>query len=453
MSEIKTFAQAIEYLNAYIPEGKVFKFPGNHGLLRTKYLLKLLGEPQHKLKVIHVAGTSGKGSTCYLISQLIGGLGKSVGLSLSPHLLDIRERFMVNNKLISKSAFCEYLSEISSVVESLESTKYGRPTYFELTAVLAFYIFAKLKLDYAVMETGLGGKLDATNVVESADKLAIITRIGHDHTKILGKTLSLIAAQKAGIIQPGNTVFTIEQNRRALEVIKEVAKTKNSQMCIVGKINSQNISLIPHPKFDFVYEDYFVRGISLGMSGSFQVENCTLALSVVAVLAKRDKFIFDSIKIKSVLKNVQFLGRKQIIQTKGSEVVIDGAHNPQKMAAFTKSLKKYYPGQKFTFMIAFKRGKDYLDILQYLVPIADKIIVTSFFNQTKQQRMAVIAEDTVVIEHVLKQLNFGNYEVCEDNTAALARLLELTGFKVITGSLYLLSDVYPILMPISNDKS
>lgn len=447
MSEIKTFSQAIEYLNSYIPEGKEFKFPGNHGLLRTKYLLKLLGEPQHKVKIIHVAGTSGKGSTCYLISQLIGGLGQSVGLSLSPHLLDIRERFMVNNKLISKSDFCKYLSEICTAVESMESTKFGRPTYFELTAVLAYYIFAKLKLDCAVMETGLGGMYDATNVVESVDKLAVITRIGHDHTMILGKTLSLIAAQKAGIIQDRNIVITIDQNRRALDVIREAAKAKKAQIHVVGKSNSQNITLTPRPKFDFVFDDCFVRDISLGMSGSFQVENCTLALSGVAAIAKRDGFIFDNLKIKTVLANVQFLGRMQVIQTKGSEVVIDGAHNPQKMAAFTKSLKQYYPGQKFSFLIAFKRGKDYLDILRYVVPLAKQIIVTSFFNQTKEQGMAVIAEDTEVITRTLKQLNFSNYEVCEDNRVAFDKQLVASGLKVVTGSLYLLSDVYPILVP------
>lgn len=446
MNKIKTFNQAIEYLNTYIPEGKEFKFPGNHGLSRTKYLLKLLGEPQHKVKIIHVAGTSGKGSTCYLISQLIGGLGKSVGLGLSPHLLDIRERFMVNNKLISKSAFCMYLSEISTAVESMGNTTLGRPTYFELTAVLAFYIFAKLKLEYAVIETGLGGLYDATNVVESVDKLAVITRIGHDHTKILGKTLSLIAAQKAGIIHTGNALFTIDQNRRALDVIREIAKVKKAQIYVVGKKNSRNITLTLRPKFDFIYEDCFVNDISLGMSGSFQVENCSLALCVVAALAKRDGLIFDNLKIKNVLENAKFLGRMQVIQTKGGEVVIDGAHNPQKMAALTKSLKKYYPGQKFTFMIAFKRGKDYLDILRYVVPIAQHIIVTSFFNQTKEQGMAVIAEDTAVIEHTLKQLNFGNYEVCESNEVAIDRLLATPGIKVVTGSLYLLSDVYHILI-------
>lgn len=446
MNKINTFNQAINYLYTFIPELTEFKYPGNNGVLRAKYLLKLLGDPQHKVKVIHVAGTSGKGSTCFFMSQIIAGLGQSVGLSLSPHLLDIRERFMVNNKLISKTAFCEYLNEMTSAIESLERSKYGRPTYFELTTALAYYIFAKLRLDYAVMETGLGGMYDATNVVESENKLAVITRIGHDHTKILGKTLSLIATQKAGIIQPGNTVIALDQNARALDKIRDSSKDRMAQLYVVGSNNSQNVTLAPHPKFDFNYNGTIIQNIRLKMVGTFQIENCLIALCAVSTLSKRDGFYFDAHQIKRVLSTTLFRGRMQLIKTKGIEVVIDGAHNPQKMSALIQSLKMYYPGKKFVLMIAFKRGKDYLDILRYVVPIADSVIVTTFFNQTKDQGMSVIAENTEVIVKTLKQLNYSNYEVYLDNRVAITKLLSLSGIKVVTGSLYLLSDIYQSLV-------
>lgn len=444
MKTIKSYNQALNYLYQYIPQGNEYKFPGNFGLERTKYLLRQLGDPQNKIRVIHVAGTSGKGSTSFFISEIINSLGRSVGLSLSPHLLDIRERFQVNNKLISKVKFCEYLNEIKQVIENIQKTKFGTPTYFEITVALAYYIFAKLNLDYAVMETGLGGLYDGTNVVDRSDKLSIITQIGHDHTKILGKTLDKIAYQKAGIIQPGNTVLTVNQNHKALDVIKSEASIKKAKIFVIDKSNSKNVILIPKPKFDFEFLGTSIKDVSLNMLGSFQIQNCSLALSASIFLSERDGYCFNTEKVKKALASALFKGRMQRMEIKDHKIVIDGAHNPQKMSMFIRNLIQYYPNEKFTFLIAFKRGKDYKDILKYLIPFANKIIVTSFFNQAKSQGMVTLAEDVKVIAQTLKKLNFRNFVVYEDNRKALAKLLaNKQTVKVITGSLYLLSDVYP----------
>jgi dihydrofolate synthase/folylpolyglutamate synthase len=370
-----------------------------------------------------------------------------VGLSVSPHILDIRERFQINNELISDKEFYKYLNEIIPAVEEISKTDAGTPTYFEILIALAYYLFYKKGLDYAVMETGLGGTFDGTNVVSRADKIAIITAIGHDHTAILGKTLNKIAAQKAGIIQPKNDVVTITQHPRAMKVIKDVSSKQKSKLFIINDENIKNMSLIPNPKFDFDFQKISINNVELSMLGSFQVQNCSLALAATILLSKRDKFIFNVDKVRKDLKTAKFIGRMQKLSIGGQTLVIDGAHNPQKMAMFTKNLALYFPNQKFDFMVALKRGKDYKNILRYITPIAKKIVITSFFDQTKIQGMVTLAEDTNVISNVLDNLNFKNYIVCKDSKEALKVLFEdKSSVKIITGSLYLISQIYPNLI-------
>ncbi|HEX7542763.1 MAG TPA: bifunctional folylpolyglutamate synthase/dihydrofolate synthase, partial [Patescibacteria group bacterium] len=171
MTKIKNFHQAEKYLNLHIPKGFEQTFSGELGLKRAKYFLHLLGDPQEKLKIIHVAGTSGKGSTCYLISSLLAGQGFKVGLHQSPHLTDVAERFQINNQIISKEEFIFYLNKIIPTINIVGKTFHGLPTYFEILVGLAYLIFYEKKVDYAVMETGLGGWYDGTNIVSRSDKL------------------------------------------------------------------------------------------------------------------------------------------------------------------------------------------------------------------------------------------------------------------------------------------
>lgn len=444
--QINTPAQAMRYMSQYIPKDRNFKFPGELGLDRTAYLLKLLDEPQNKLKVIHVAGTSGKGSTSFLTSVILRSLGFKVGLCVSPILLDTRERFQINNKLISESDYYRYLSEIIPHIEKLSQTSYGAPTYYEILVALTYYILAKERVDYAVIETGLGGLLDGTNVVTREDKVAVITQIGHDHTAILGNTLAKIAYQKAGIIHRGNSVFTYDQHPNILRVIKHSAKDKGATLSIIGKSNVTNISLLPTPKFDFAYQDVDLSGIELNMLGSFQVQNCSLALAVAIHLSQRDGFNFDQVKVKLALKKAVFLGRMQQVKIGGRSIILDGAHNPQKMRMLVKNLKSYFPDQKFVFMVALKRGKSYKEILHLIVPISSKILLTTFNDQTRSQGTSARAEDTQTLAKIFGSLNFKKYILYGSSHVALENLLEeKESISVITGSLYLLSDIYPTI--------
>src|SRR3989338_5459008 len=238
LMKIKNFREAEQFLALHIPNNSQQRFPGELGLKRAKYFIYLLGDPQEKLNIIHVAGTSGKGSTCYLISSLLKFHGFKVGLHQSPHLTDVRERFQMNNKIISEEEFIFYLNKIIPIINMVGKTFHGSLTYFEILVGLAYFIFSEKKVDYVVMETGLGGKFDATNIVERSDKLAVLTKIGLDHVAILGKTIQEIAYQKAMIINDKSQAISIYQDPRAVKVIKKVVKDKQAKIIFVSPLSS-----------------------------------------------------------------------------------------------------------------------------------------------------------------------------------------------------------------------
>lgn len=440
--KISTYQEAIDYLYKYIPYGMQFKFPGDHGLKRTEYLLEQLGSPQNKLKVIHIAGTSGKGSTAFLLSLILRNAGFDVGLHISPHLIDLRERFQINNQLISDLKFCEYLSEITGAVEKTSRSKYGLPTYFEVVVALAYYIFYKEKVDYAVVEAGLGGLLDGTNVVDRPDKLAVITRIGFDHMEILGNTLTEIATQKAGIIQNKNVLITLRQSAAVNKVFEKAVAMHKGHLYV---IKPSDIKVHPGLPLTFTYKflSTTFEEVQLHMVAEYQVENSCLAIAAVMFLSQRDKFPLEQRTIKKTLARAIFPGRMQIFKMKNKSIIIDGAHNPQKMAAFTKSLSNLFPDKKFTVLLAMKKGKDYRAILKYIVPLADEIVITTFFS--KNQGLNLLSESPEVLKQKLEQLKFKNYEVIPDTKEALKYTFMSKEDVVVTGSLYLLSEIYPLL--------
>ncbi|MEK7597809.1 MAG: Mur ligase family protein [Patescibacteria group bacterium] len=442
---IRTFQQAEQFLALHIPKTSVQTFPGELGLKRAKYFLHLLGDPQEKIKVIHVAGTSGKGSTCYLISSLLESQGFKVGLHQSPHLINVTERFQIGNVNIAKKEFVYYLNKIIPIIDRTDgacsvSTKL---TYFEILVGLAFYIFAKKGVDYAVMETGLGGKYDGTNVVSRSDKLAVLTKIGLDHTNILGKTIEEIAFQKAMIINEKSQMISIYQDIEAEKVIREVAEKKKAKIAFVGR------DVINH---------VFTK--NMGLAGEYQKENASLALEVVNFLSKRDGFIIDQNKIKKVFEKAKFPGRFDIRKiplaqaSKSKTIIFDGAHNPQKMEAFINSLIKKYPNKKFNFLLAFKKGKDYQKMLKIIIlkTAVHKIIITSFL--TDNQDMINVSEEPEEIGEELKQIQSDEIRfnqikletiIIPDLKKAWETILKEKELIVVTGSLYLVGEIYRLI--------
>lgn len=442
--KITTLPQFEAFLKTRIPSREAL-FMGSIGLDRSKHFLKLLGNPQNKIKVIHIAGTSGKGSTACLTSHILQSQGLSVGLSISPHIFDIRERMQINNKLPDKKLILKYFNEILPAIKKMEKSKYGSPTFFEINVGLAFHMFAKEKLDYAVMETGLGGLLDATNTVTSKNKIAILTKIGLDHTEILGKTVSKITADKSAIIQKQNMAISISQTGSARNIIQKRCEEKNAKLFFVSKKNHKVISSTPiETVFDFNFNGLDLKNINLGLIGQHQAENCSLALACLATIAQRDKFSIDEKLLRSMLRNIKIPGRMEIRKIKGQTLVIDGAHNPQKMQTFVRNLSVIYPKQKFIFIVAFKKSKEYKKILKEILPVADKILLTSFSTSGMDNHWSSV--DNNLIAEFLRSQNFKNFKIIDNNhSIILENIRESKKPVVITGSLYLIGSMYKFL--------
>jgi dihydrofolate synthase/folylpolyglutamate synthase len=445
---ITSFTQAISYLRRAVPNSKN-RFPGNLGLTRQAEILRLLGDPQNKIKIIHIAGTSGKGSTAFYLSSLLASHGFQVGLTLSPHLLDIRERFQINNQFISKKEFVFYLNQIIPVIEKIKTTNLGKPTFFEILIALAFYIFYQKKVDYSVVETGLGGLMDGTNTITAANQIAVFTKFGLDHTQVLGSNITSIATQKSGIIHDSNTVFSINQIPSAKLVLNQAAQKHHTTVTYIHpQVNFKNIT----PKklfltYDFHFQDLIIPQLKINTIGLYQVENSALALSVFKFISLRDCFDLNISAIRSTFSQLKFYGRVDIRQIKNQLLILDGAHNPQKMTALIKSLKFFFPDQKFTFVLAFKQRRDFAKMIKLIIPLAENIIITSF--TVTSQDMVQLSQSHLSLIKVFHLLNFSKFETISDQSMALQTALQTAlqsqNNVVVTGSLYLLGEIYPIL--------
>ena len=433
-----------DYLQELVPKTTQLQFTGEKGILRTREFLKLLGSPQNTLKVIHVAGTSGKGSTSFMISHLLASQGFAVGLHLSPHLLDIRERTEINNTLIEEKKYVRYFEEVYPAIEKMKNSAFGAITYFEALIGFTFYVFAQEKVNYAVVETGLGGEFDGTNVVDRADKLSVITKIGFDHMNVLGTTLQKIAHQKAMICANGGELITIQQSPSAYHEIKKVVQQKNAHLFSVEKNSVKNVRLSQkNTNFSFNWEGIVFKNITLGLLGDHQVQNASLALATLCHLSKRDGFTLKLDAITPTLKNLRFKGRFDILSHKNNQIILDGAHNVQKMRALLKTIKKLFPDEKFTFVLAFKKGKEYKKMIQMIIPYAEKIIITHIFSDSQDlQHLSVLPE--MILEEI-KKLGFSNVEVKKNIEDIVKTIQTNNSSSVVSGSLYLLGDVYKAL--------
>jgi len=345
--KIENMHQAWQFLYQYVPKDFSQKFPGDFGWRRARYFLELLGNPQNKLKIIHIAGTSGKGSTAYLTSVLLKSQGFKVGLHTSPHLIDVRERCQIGNQMISKKDFCRVLTAMIPLIKKMEKSEFKGVSYFEILVGLALTFFVEKKVNYAVIETGIGGLYDATNTVERNDKISIITEIGFDHMEVLGNTLAEIAFQKAMIIQPKSLVVSQEQKLEAKKTIKTVVEKQKAKIFFVSPKNIQETE--QGISFNFQFMDRKINDIKLNLNGGFQAKNASAALAAILLLGQRDGFEFREEMARKAFLELSFPGRMEIFKLKNKIVVVDGAHNPPKMEAFTKGLKKTFPAKKFKF--------------------------------------------------------------------------------------------------------
>lgn len=379
----KTYNDAVRLLTS---QGKFYI---NLGLERIEAVLDLLGNPQDRLKCIHVAGTNGKGSVCAIIAEILKEAGMNVGLYTSPHIFDYTERIKINNIDISKNDFANYVFEICDIADKNNI----HLTEFEILTAVMFKYFADKKVDVVVLETGLGGRFDATNVIKK-NLCSIITHIDLDHTERLGDTKSKIAFEKAGIIKPGCPVFTSE----GYIEIRERANELDSMMIMVAPFeNPENLSL----------------------KGTCQQENLSLALAAVRHLYPQ---ISESL-IQNAISNVKHPCR---FQKCGDNIIIDASHNPNGAAALRESLDFYYPDRMRCFVFGCLKNKDYKKMMEILFSKGDEIRFYHFNNQNSCS-VEELQEVCKYPSHVFKSLS----DLPKD------RLI------IICGSFYMLNEIVP----------
>jgi dihydrofolate synthase / folylpolyglutamate synthase len=419
----------------------------------TRFFDKL-DNPQKKIKVIHVAGTSGKGSTCNFISHILSSQGYRVGMTVSPHLQKYNERIQINNVQISDQKLVHYFNEIHPILIDTEFQYKEKISSFEILTALTYWVFWKEGIDYAVMEVGLGGLLDATNV-ENSSKICVLNSIGLDHTRLLGNTLELIAEQKAGIIQVGNLAVALSQSQSVNKVFQNAADSKNVELEFIFpgmdfeppkfKSKNNNSTLT----FDYINSELENYNIELKQIGDYQASNCALALRTVEIIADRDDWEMDWQKNTNELKITTFEGRFQFYDLPNKNLlIIDGAHNPQKMNGFISSVSRYFPETKFNLILGFKNGKDVESMIVETLKHKNNIktmILTEFNsanNKNEQDIMSVKVDDLITI---LQLHGFVDFIVEKDLPKLIARIQKSRDNFIITGSLYLAGEMLNIL--------
>ncbi|HEV2072471.1 MAG TPA: folylpolyglutamate synthase/dihydrofolate synthase family protein [Thermomicrobiales bacterium] len=341
------------------------------GLARTSAVLDLLGHPQERIQLVHVAGSKGKGSTSVLLDAILRAAGMRSGRFTSPHLHSYRERFIVDDELITEGAFASLTEQVMEAVRKAESTTpdLGRITAWELSTAMALTWFAERMCDVAVIEVGLGGTLDATNVIDPV--VSAITRLDFEHTAILGETLPEIASNKAGIIKPGRPSVTVEQPDAALSVIQERARHVGSPLLVQNR-------------------DWFVEGdedkfavtgpwgsdekLQTSLVGPHQVENAALAVAAIKMAFSDDSAV-DYLAIRAGLRSAHHPGRFERVVREDRTIIIDGAHTPIAADALSAALTRHVSTEPVTFVIGMLQDKRPDPFLKPLIPRADRWIV------------------------------------------------------------------------------
>jgi len=416
-----TYSEAIQFLYGLRLFGAKF------GLDNTIKLAALAGNPQDKLRFIHVAGTNGKGSTCAMLEAIYRAAGLRVGLFTSPHLVSFRERIQVNRQLVPESDVVRLLENLQPSFQQFAADHH--PTFFEVVTVMALSYFAEQKCDLVVWETGLGGRLDATNIVTPL--ASVITNIALDHQQWLGDTLEKIALEKAGIIKPGVPVITATDAPEALAVIERVAANVNSPL-------TRSVALS--------------RAAATSLPGDHQRINAALASATVEVLQKQIPVVEE--KIRAGLAKVDWPGRLQLVGRKnGRAVLLDGAHNVAGATVLVDALKRIRAHRelgdplspsdgarvtaKITLILGIFQDKDWQHICDVLAPLAETILTVPVSSDRSADPAALAAE--------CRRANPGAKLVtCSSLGEALEKTSE-DGFTVVTGSLYLVGEALELL--------
>lgn len=414
--QLQTFWQVEEYLamRTATPSHK-----GEARLQYVKEVLGRLGSPQDAVPVIHVAGTSGKGSTVYYMAAFLAASGYQVGSIVSPHVNSVAERSQINGALLAEADYCRYFNAFVQVVGELDVEL----TYVEFLVIFSFWLFAQQQVDYVVVEVGVGGRVDVTNVLGRPDKVAVITDIGLDHIGLLGDTVVQIAGEKAGIITPGSSVLMHQQDPEIVEVIAKAAVAQGATLQVIDRA-------VPSE-------------LSFGSLPSYQVRNSTLALAAVQRRLSIDHRPAPTSVAVSRALHCSIPGRFEQFEIDGVPTLFDAAHNPQKIRAFTEAYHNAYPGTPCIVVVAFSAHKTdtVKESLQILRSISDKMMVTEFTVEGTQRASL----DAPLLTSVADEVGFEVIGQQSSPRTALTEAIEWArqhqAMVVVTGSFYLISQL------------
>lgn len=427
-----TYDEAMNYISS------VGKFGSNYGLERTFRILELLGNPHEKLKMIHVAGTNGKGSTTAMITKVLRGYGYKVGMYTSPYLEEFEERIQINGENIEKDKLVKLLERVKTAIKKVIEEGFEHPTEFEIITALMFLHFYNEKVDYAVIEVGLGGRLDSTNVI--IPKVSVITSISLDHVNILGDNLKDIAGEKAGIIKEKVAVVLYPQEKDAEEVVLKAAKEKNSKVYLLKKEDCRLIDI----NNDKLYQNVEVKSIKniynikLPLLGEHQILNLSVALNTIETLFENENIIINRELIEKSLEDVKWIGRLEVLRKKPT-VVIDGAHNIDGIKALRKNVEKYFKYKKLYLLLGILADKQVKEMVKEITPIAEKV-----YALTPHSDRAELCEDLKkeILEYNSNTIALENYEEAFELTLKEAEEDDLI---LISGSLYMIGDMRKII--------
>ncbi len=413
--------------------------PDTFKLDRIKTLLDKLGNPQDAAPMVHVAGTVGKGSTVAMIASMLKGCGYTVGEFTSPHVSDVRERISINGQMIEKSDFVELMRTIDAAAKSLKLEL----TFFEVMTAAGFKYFADQAVDLAVIEVGLGGRLDCTNVITPL--VSVVTRLDYDHKQILGATLADIAREKAGIFKPDVPALTIEQPEEAATILEEVAESVGAPLQVINRDIEYSCrfgaspDLGPHTRVCLISQTGQFMHVPVPLPGEHQALNCALALAVVDLLNGKG-FDLDEVALHDGLARTLTPGRMELVSER-PRILIDGAHNPAAVGAMMRSVGAHVPYDSMVCIFGCCEDKDIEGLIDMVALGADKLIFT------KAKRTARAADP----EELRKIFAERSGKMCQV-APTLAEALDLAmravsreDLIVITGSFYLIGEAKKIV--------
>ena len=426
------YEEAIEFIHS------TYKFGSRLGLKNITKLMELLGNPQDSYKIIHVAGTNGKGSTCSLINEVLMESGYKTGLFISPYLEEFTERIQINKQHIDKDSLARIAALVKSKIEIMISEGYEHPTEFEVVTAIGFKYFQEQSIDFLVLEVGLGGRFDATNVVKKP-LVCVISSISYDHMDYLGDTLEKIAYEKAGIIKEGSPVVVYPQADSIKNIIKDVAVQKNAK---VFEANIHNIkkfkSDITGQWFKYLKDDvFYLPELKINLLGQHQLLNALTALLALEIM-KNEGCNISSESVINGFSSCRFPGRFEIM-SENPFIIIDGGHNIDGISHFTKTVKEYFKDKKIILFFGILKDKNPDEALNLILPISKEVYTLTPFSPRALK--ATELADLVKKHSDIKAIPLSSYDEILD----VIKNADKDDVIAFAGSLYMIGSVRIIL--------